>query len=169
MLLQKIGETRPESRIADNFRIVKTRIEVYKNSFIPSSVSDWNNLELKDRNIDHCCNLLSYTPNYLFYLGECPINIIHAQLRMKCSNLNDHLFKLHVIDSPLCVCKLGVEDSEHYLFTCPLYFAQRNEVNEFVNATLDNLLYGDCNLDLESNINIFKAVHVFINDTKRFD
>ena len=36
------------------------------------------------------------------YLGERKIYIIHAQLRIEYSNLNDHLYKLHVINSPNC-------------------------------------------------------------------
>ena len=31
-------------------------------------------------------------------------NIAHAQLRMQCSNLDGHLYNLHVIDSPKCSC-----------------------------------------------------------------
>ena len=72
-------------------------------------------------------------------------NIALAQLRMQCSNLNGHLYNLHVMDSPKCSCSYKCEDSNHYLFHCPLYTTERcnmlDTVNEICSGNVDlNLL-----------------------------
>ena len=45
----------------------------------------------------------------------------NATMRMGCSELNAHLFRNHVIDSPACACGDIYEDAQHYLFVCPRY------------------------------------------------
>ena len=50
----------------------------------------------------------------LYYVGLRKFNIIHAQLRMNCSNVNAHLHSLHVIDSPACVCSHRDKDTAHF-------------------------------------------------------
>ena len=47
LLPDKLGENRPNSRQAKNFRPIKTRTEKFKQSYIPSSIRLWNNLELE--------------------------------------------------------------------------------------------------------------------------
>ena len=65
-------------------------------------------------------------PSSLFYLDQRKLNIIHAQLRMNCSNLSaSHLFSLHVVNSPACICSHKAEDTAHYFLDCPLYYTQR--------------------------------------------
>ena len=64
---------------------------------------------------------MKISSNHLFYLGSHSENVKLAQLRMNCSKLNAHLFSLHVVDSPKCVCGCAVEDTSHFLMKCPLY------------------------------------------------
>ena len=91
---------------------------------------------------------------------------------MNCSNLNAHLYSLHVIDSPTCGCSHRVEDTAHFFLDCPLHYAQRlllrNTVTRFSQFRLETLLYGDDNLDYESNVASILAVHEFIKDSERF-
>ena len=55
---------------------------------------------------------------------------------------------------------------------CPLYYAQRlllrNTVTRSSQFRFETLLYGDDNLDYESNVAIILAVHEFIKDSERF-
>ena len=99
------------------------------------------------------------------------MNIKHAQLRMKCSKLNYHLFLLHVTDSPACPCGFDTEDANHYLLHCPLYLVERQvmqqSVSNVINIDVNILLFGSKDLDFKTNQLIFTAVHKFINDTKR--
>ncbi len=174
MLPDKVGEIRPGSRHADNFRLMKTRTETFKKSFIPSSIKTWNSLDPQERTINYAKSLSRSKPNILFYDGSRDVNVKHSQLRMKCSKLNFHLFLLHVVDSPACSCGFNTEDSKHYLLNCPLYNVERqnmfhslltilnaNDINENI------LLFGSADYELKINKTIFKAVHTFISDSKR--
>ena len=55
----------------------------------------------------------------LFEYGNRTTAVKHAQLRMKCSLLSEHLYDLHVVDSPDCQCGFDFEDITslivHYL------------------------------------------------------
>ena len=108
----------------------------------------------------------------LYYVGQRKFNIILAQLRMNCSNLNAYLYSLHVINSPACGCSHRVEDTAHFFLDCPLYYAQRlslrNTVTRSSQFRLETLLYGDDDLDYESNVAIILAVHEFTKDSERF-
>ena len=108
----------------------------------------------------------------LFYLGQRKFNIIHAQLRMNCSNLSAHLFSLHVVNSPACICSHKAEDTAHYFLDCPLYYTQRmilrNVVTRYTQFDLKILLYGDSGIDHDRNAVIVQAVHDYIRDSERF-
>ena len=92
LLPNKVGDSRPASRYADNYILIKTRTESFKRSFIPSSVKLWNELPLEKRNTDHCRKMMKKDRNILYYEGPRSLNIKHIQLRMQCSKLNYHLF-----------------------------------------------------------------------------
>ena len=91
---------------------------------------------------------------------------------MNCSNLNANLHSLHATDSPACVCSHREEDTAHFFLDCPLYYVQRlalrNTVLRFSHFRLETLLYGDDNLDYETNVVIVLAVHEFIKDSEKF-
>ena len=76
------------------------------------------------------------------------------------------------IDSPACVCSHRVEDTAHFFLDCPLYYAQRlalrNTVSMFSHFRFETLLYGDDNLDYETNVVIVLAEHEFIENSERF-
>ena len=50
---------------------------------------------------------------------------------MHCSNLNSHLFSLHVVDSEQCPCGFRVEDTKHFFMLCPLYVNNRTNQLDF--------------------------------------
>ena len=119
-------------RNSTDIRQYHCRTEKLKNSVIPSSINDWNKLGSDIRAItgaNEFCKKVS--PGLrksmdLYNYGKRKLNVIHAQMRMCCSNLKAHLYLLHVVDDPLCVCSQGVEDNEHFFFVCPLYVVLRN-------------------------------------------
>ena len=91
---------------------------------------------------------------------------------MHCSSLRAYLVELHVLHDPACICGFENEDNDHFFLHCPLYHEGRlklmNHVNRFSTFELDILLFGDNNLDVETNCKIFQAVHEYITDSKRF-
>ena len=170
-----VGETRPNSRFAKNFKLPKCRTETYKRSLFPSTLKLWNKLPQENRNSDYASSQLKHHCNPLYYEGKRTNNVKHAQLRMNCSKLNAHLFSLHVIPSPECVCGHDREDSEHFLLHCPLYHVQRQTmlqclVNENIDVEdidCDLLLYGDSEYSFPQNWMVLKAVHQFISQSGR--
>ena len=97
------------------------------------------------------------------------VNIIHSQLRMHCRH---HHYELHVIDDPICLRGLDVEDTKHYFMNCPLYNTNRtsliNTVNAlFSNFSVDVVLYGDDSIDIEQNCVIlqqFMTIFLIVRD-----
>ena len=100
LIPEKIGAKRPQLRNPDNFYSMRSRVETYRLSFIPSSVRLYNSLDIVDRSFEYANSLMKRPNKSLFYHGSRSSGIKHAQLRMKCSKLNFHLFSLHVVDSP---------------------------------------------------------------------
>ena len=149
----------------------------FQRSIVPDCIDLWNKLDSNTRKICDsknfkACITNSLVPNPLYYGHVRNLNLIHSQLRMCCSNLKAHLFSLHVVDNPTCFCTMGVEDSYHYFFTCPLYNVERiklfHNVQQLCNINLDTLLFGDSSLCEDINSEIFKNVEIFILETERF-
>ena len=161
-----------------NFESFNCRTEKFKQSFFPDTVKLWNDLSDEQKSIQGKSEFIQKLPNInnvsnvLYHYGERKCNIIHAQLRMQCSDLKAHLLALHVIDDPICACRIGIEDTSHFFLHCPLYYTYRLDLMNSVNAVskfeINILLYGDDELDFESNKQIFSAVHDYIKASGRF-
>ena len=173
LIPRKIGDIRPHSRYPDNFYYFRARTETFRNSFIPSTLKLWNSLSINNRTLEHCKDIMKQVKVPLYYYGKRSCNIKHAQLRMLCSKLNHHLFLLHVIESPSCVCGNKCEDNNHFLLSCPLYLEQRRimiaEIGHFCTLDISSnlLLFGSENLDINTNCKIFELVHVYLESTNR--
>ena len=164
-LLPDTVGSRRHLRNAKDFQPIFCRTETYRNSFLPSCISQWK----------------SYTPrehkksfsNPLFCYGRRETSVKVAQLRMHCSKLNAHLKDLHVVDSEACACGHNVEDTNHYLLTCPLYINERNKFllklhNLGVNNVDGNaIIHGSMSNDSETNKAIFDSLHEYIEETDR--
>ena len=168
-----VGQAHHNLRNSDNIKLLKTRTETFKKSFIPSAIKLWNNLLPNEKSIEAVQAKMKFEPIELYNHGARKLNIIHSQMRMHCSKLNSHLFSLHVIDSPGCQCGFNEEDNNHFLLDCPLYEDLRREMITailIVTEEIDSqtLLYGNQNLSFDDNIEIFSAVHVLIDASGRF-
>ena len=87
---------------------------------------------------------------------------------MKCSELRQHLYNMHIIDDNKCICGL-VETSEHFLFHCPLYTAIRTEMRtSFEENNIDFKINIVLNGDVHNNNKIIKVVDTYLSDSKRF-
>ena len=110
-------------------------------------------------------------PTKFYFTGKRLEQIYHARLRTNCSPLNQHLFSKNIIDSPTCACG-AVEDTYHYLFVCNRFSNLRQElfntVSMICQPTLNVLLFGNDELSMQQNSNIFLAVQNFVLKTKRF-
>ena len=158
-----------------------SRTETFKRSFFPSTTHLWNSLPQDVRNAESIYAFKRHLNHNLpqsrpwYNAGDRRLSLIHARLRMGCSNLNQHLVNLHVADDPTCICGYRSENCKHYLLHCPLYQRERtvrdNKLShlEFLSAVnLDILLFGSEDYTVEQNLEITKIVQKFINDTGRF-
>ena len=165
-------------RNSSHISSIRTNTSLYMNSFLPSTISAWNNLPGEVKLIDSVSGFKTYLKsdvpktNDLFYYGKRRLQVLHTRLRNECSSLNHHLFVRNIVPSPLCSCGIQ-ETSYHFLLICPLYTDQRrimlSSVEELTEVTLHNLLYGDETLSEDQNKIMFDAVHLFIQLSKRFD
>ena len=164
-------------RNATDLRTLYARSQLYYNSFLPSTIRDWNNLPIETRNLTSIASFkqklnanIITLPKY-FFEGKRIGQIHHARLRTKCSSLNYHLFKKNIVDDPLCLCG-AIEDSKHFLLTCDRYRDLRqvllDNILPFCEPTFDTLLYGNSELSGAENKLIFLSVQEFIIKSNRF-
>ena len=154
-------------RNSNDTQTVASRTTLFYNSFLPSSIRDWNRLNPDIRNV----GTLDAFKHY--YSGIRKNQIWHARIRTGCSSLKNDLFLKHIIDSPLCTCNSGeVENAYHFFFICQLYnhlrVELRQSIAQYCYMTLDVLLRGDERLSININSIIFEAVHKYIQKSKRF-
>ena len=100
------------------------------------------------------------------------MSVQHTRLRLEASQLNSHLFKIGIKDTPKCSCGSPNEDAWHFFFTCPSYAAPRSKLHTTISRvapfTIQTVLYGFSKGSLEQNIIIFSAAQAFISETGRF-
>ena len=165
------------------------RTECFKNSFFPSTLTDWFKLDRSIRNSESISvfknKLLSFirpVQNKIYDIFD-PIGIkLLTRLRLDLSHLNEHRFRHNFLDcfNPLCSCRLDMEDTLHFLLHCQLFSTYRIDLMNSVisvlsnfeslsdNAKKDGLLYGDSSLDQNKNKFILEATIAFIKKSERF-
>ena len=175
------------------FRDIMCRTSRYSYSFFPDAISSWNRF----------ISGLEFFPTYNYvkkymigtYRPEGkPVYDIHDptgirylfQLRLGLSHLRSHKKRYGFEDTPsdICLCKFGIEDTRHFLLSCPFYASKRvvmvssisdillkNNLNYPANLPaneLDMYLYGLTGISPADNRSILLATIKFIKDTNRF-
>lgn len=176
---QSVGSTSSyHLRNAMNLTTLHANSQLYYNSFLPSAIRDWNDLPNETRNavsiasFKQKLNENTYIPPKYYLTGKRIGQIYHARLRTKCSALRQHLFSKNIIDDPFCACG-AVEDTRHFLISCNLYNIQRqemfNNILPICQPTYNTLLYGNIELSIMANKEIFHAVQEYLIKSKRFE
>jgi hypothetical protein len=98
-------------------------------SFIPSTIRQWNSLDPSIRNVDYIAKFktglrkrkdISHVPKHYEIRPRKP-NIILTQLRCFASFLNYDLFQVNIVSDPSCHCSANREDSYHFFVDCSHY------------------------------------------------
>ena len=158
------------------------RLSLTTESFIPSTIREWNKLDPKNRSVDSISkfkkelkndSLLCKTETFYLY-GPMKLNIILTQFLCSASFLNNDLFRANIIKDPSCHCGSDIEDVYHYFFVCPKYTLCRKTLFHNLNWLSENfvldtklLICGHLELLNEQNIQIFKQVQNFIKRSNR--
>ncbi|MES9883416.1 MAG: reverse transcriptase family protein [Sedimenticola sp.] len=166
-------------RNARNTRTVACKTQLYQNSFLPSTIHEWNNLTPDLRNSaslnifkNQLNSNITPIPSY-YYSGKRDAQILHTRIRTNCSNLNQHLFTKNIVDNPLCTCG-AVESTHHFFVHCPLYAGPRRQLSDSLtqlDIPIDDihiLLHGNSSASDETNTIIFRVVQDYVTRTKRF-
>ena len=158
------------------------RLALTSESFIPSTIRQWNSLDISIRKAESLSKFKNaiktkpgeYPPKYYAY-GPRTLNVLLTQLRCSASFLNYDLFKVNILSEPSCRCGNNREDTYHFFFECRLYTDLRISLLNKLNWLPD-----DCNLDLnlltcgsnlisnEQNEYVFRCVYEYIKKTERF-
>ena len=131
---------------------------------------------------DHILSLIRPEAKNIFGLHD-PIGLRYLfQLRVGLSPLRYHKNRHNFHDTPsnICLCKNGIEDTSHFLFSCPFYLTKRTSlfsgVNEilrkknlnYLENCLELYLYGNHSLNLTDNKEILFLTIKFIKESGRF-
>ena len=133
----------------DNIPFFKTRHYFFKNSFFPSTIIEWNNL---DHNIRNSSSFNIFRRSILKFIRPSANSFFNChnpkgikfitRLRLRLSHLREHKFKHSFQDSlnPFCSCGLVIESTGHYLLHCPTYITERRTLLSTIKDIDNNLL-----------------------------
>ena len=117
------------------------------NSFFPDGIKAWNNVivhfpSIPSINIlkSHILSLIRPVKKSIFNIHD-PVGLRYLfYLRVGLSPLKSHKNRHGFADTPFdnCLCNHGVEDTNHFLFSCSLYAIQRATLIASVTAILQN-------------------------------
>ena len=173
----------------DNISNIKTSSNFFRNSFFPSTITEWNKLDCDIRNSDSLnifkLSLLKFVrpvANSVFDINN-PYGLkLLTRLRLGLSHLRCHKFSHNFQDciNPMCYCGLETETTTHFLLHCLLFQSARQsllmnikKIDESILKKHDELitktlLYGDDKFDLSCNKSIISSTIEFIVSTGRF-
>ena len=178
------------TRNVDNIPCFKIRHNFFKNSFFPSTVIEWNNLDPTLRNSK---SFVVFKNSILKFIRPSPRNFFNCNnykgirlitlLRLGMNHLREHKFKHNFQDclNPICGCGLDIESTSHFLLHCPSFnderytlFSTLNKIDckllELTKSSLSQtLLYGKTLFDKEKNTLILNATIEYILSTERFE
>ena len=173
----------------NTFHEIKCKSFRYMNSFFPDAIKSWNNVITYFPNVPsidilkcHINSLICPKAKSIFGVHD-PLGLRYLfQLRVDLSPLRKHKMRHNFVDTPSdkCICDHGIEDTNHFLFSCPFYTIPRAtlvaSVIEILHKyNLYNLgnqaqlyLYGQSNISDADNRNIILATIRYIKETRRF-
>ena len=185
-------------RNPNDLRQPKCRTSAYQNSYIPSTVHDWN--ELSDT-IKLSSSLDVFKSNLGKVLYNVEKNYYHtlinsqggkhlSRIRLGLSFLQQHQKDYNFSNIKACPsCNFKSENELHYFFDCPTFIAARQRMLRNVaeiltpgvhysfllpnhrkgkNYLLNIILHGKKELSKIENIAIYKAIEGYIVETARF-
>ena len=118
------------TRNVDNIPCFKIRHNFFKKSFFPSTIIEWNNLDLTLWNSKNfCCfqkyypEIITLSPSHVFNCDNHNDIRLITQLRVCLSHLREHKFKHNFQDclNPICSCGLDIESTSYFLLHFPAF------------------------------------------------
>ena len=128
------NRTAYNQRNSNDFEIPVSRLRSYEDSYFPSTLKLWNELDPQVRTLptisrfkSNMKTILDKIPDYT-NVGERKYNIMLTRIRHRSSSLKADFYGVNIIPSPACSCGAPIENADHYFFKCPLYIYQKNNL-----------------------------------------
>ena len=173
----------------NTFRQIICKSNRYMNSFFPDAVASWN-IFIKHFDDVPSFDILKKHINTFFRPKNNNIFGIHDpsglrylfQLRLSLSPLRSHKFRHNFADTPseICRCNQGIDDTNHFFFSCPDYatpratlaasvvnILQKNNLNYLGNQS-KLYLYGHPSMISTDNREIILSTIKYMKATLRF-
>ena len=171
------------ARNLENIPQLRRKHDFFKNSFLLSTIKEWNNLFKSNLFKSNILKFIRPKPNNVYYCHNPKGIRLLTRLRLGLSHLREHKFKHSFQDclNPLCFCGNEIETSTHYLLHCPIYTNERMTllskiksitciILEFSDAVVTkNLLFGVNTLSDSSITLILNSTIDYNISSKRFD
>ena len=167
----------------------KVRTELFRNSFFPYTVNEWNNLDNVIKSSESysvfrkkMLNLIRPKCNDTYRIYNPTGLKLLTRLRLGLSHLNDHKSNHNFKDciNPLCSCSLSVANNVHFFLHCHHFSLQRQTlmnniklidkdiINETDSDLVNILLFGSSKYQYHINSKILSFSIDFILNTERF-
>jgi hypothetical protein len=123
-----------------NYVPPRYRLRTSASSFIPTTVSLWNNLDISIRNSPTLSSFKNrvkgdiYKPPKYYNEGPRKLSILHTRLRHQCSSLNAELSRIHIINNSKCNC--GASLKMLYIIFWNVIYTWTKEEHFLVIATI---------------------------------
>ena len=168
------------TRNVDNIPCFKIRHNFFKNSFFPSTIIKWNNLDPSLRNSK---SFVVFKNSILKFNRPFPSIRLITRLHVCMCHLHEHKFKHNFQDclNPICSCSLDIKSSSHFFLHCPTFNDERYTLLSTLNkidckllqlsnsSLLQILLHSNTLFDKEKNTLILNATIEYILSLKRFE
>ena len=175
-MIQTVGERNPHARRRVNdLTQLRATTEQMRQSFLPHSIREWNELEDEVKEATTIAIFKGITkhipkPNRVYNLEYTRTSAIEmARLRCENGNLKENLHSRSLALSPLCECG-KIESDYHYFITCPLYDNRRQTAMDSVPGRdwiLQDIYHGNDTKPDDLNEKLQMAAQKFIDETER--
>ena len=137
------------TRNTNNIPLFKVKHNVFRNSFLPFVVIEWNKLDLNIRNSESLNISKKTLLNFIRPSGSTTFNChnpkgvkLLTRLRLGLSHLCKHKFKHSLQDllNPVYSCGNDIETSAHYLLHCPNFSNERSTFLNIIRSIDRNIL-----------------------------
>ena len=162
---------------------VKSKHNFFKNSFFPSTISEWNKL---DPSLCNSESFLTFKKSILQFINTAANSVYNChnlkgikiirRLHLGLNHLRGHKFK----QESLCSCGHGIKSINHFFLYRPIFFNERYtfltlssiNCNLLSNTNLiltQTLLSGNLSFNSNKNLEVLNATIDYLLSAKRFD
>ena len=167
---------------------IKSKHNFFKNSYIPSTIIEWNKLDQDIRNAEsyalfrkHLLSFIRPEANNIFNVHNAKGIKLLTRLRVGFNHLKEHKFQHNFVDAINPLCGNFGESTTHFFLLCTHFSNQMltliNKIKDIDKRIFDKnnslitqtLLFGDEKLSITDSKSILEVTIQFLISSGRFD